>query len=310
MRFALPVVLLLLLAAPLLVLAYVASERSRRRAAAAFANPVLVPVIAPERPGIRRHLPAALLLLTFVALTVAAARPQAVLSVSRERATVMLALDASRSMNATDMPPSRLATARSAIDRILEVLPERFRVGAVAFGKSARVVSAPTIDREVVTDALASVDTSTGTLLGDGLMEAVESLRRDWREGGDRAPAVILLLSDGNDTGSEISPLEAAARAREVGVPVHVVSIGDPASPPDVRPLPPNVELLQGIAEGAGGRFFPAPSDDALLRVGDELGSRVGTRREVTEITVAFVAVGVLLAAAAAVAAVRIFRRI
>ncbi|HYG73251.1 MAG TPA: VWA domain-containing protein [Actinomycetota bacterium] len=309
MRFALPVALFALLAAPLLVLVYVASERRRRRAAAAFANPVLVPVIAPERPGIRRHVPATLLLLTFVALTVAAARPQAVLSVPRERATVMLALDASRSMNATDMPPSRLATARSAIDRILDVLPERFRVGAVAFGKSARVLSAPTLDRQVVTDALVSVETSTGTLLGDGLMEAVASLRRDWREGG-RAPAVILLLSDGNDTGSEIPPLEAAATAREAGVPVHVVSIGDPSSPTDVRPLPPNVELLRGIAEGAGGRFFAAPTDDALLRVGDELGSRVGTRREVTEISVAFVGVGMMLAAAAAIAAVRIFRRI
>ena len=184
------------------------------------------------------------------------------------------------------------------------------RSGAVAFGRSARVLSAPTLDRQVVTDALVSVETSTGTLLGDGLMEAVASLRRDWREGGGRAPAVILLLSDGNDTGSEISPLEAAATAREAGVPVHVVSIGDPSSPTDVRPLPPNVELLQGIAEGAGGRFFAAPTDDALLRVGDELGSRVGTRREVTEISFAFVGVGMVLAAAAAIAAVRIFRRI
>jgi Ca-activated chloride channel family protein len=309
MRFALPVVLLGLFAVPVLALAYALSERRRRRAAAAFASPALVPVIAPARPGARRHLPAMLLLLTFVALTVAAARPQAVLSVPRERATVMLALDASRSMNATDMPPSRLATARSAIGRVLDALPERFRVGAVAFGRGARVLAAPTTDREVVTDALASVDTSTGTMLGDGLMTAIESLRRDWREGG-RAPAIILLMSDGNDTGSEVPPLTAASTARELRAPVHVVSIGDPGSPPDVRPLPPNVDLLREIATTAGGSFSLAPTDEALLRIGDELGSSVGTRRELTEIGVAFVGLGVLLAGAAAVAAVRIFRRI
>jgi Ca-activated chloride channel family protein len=309
MRFGLPIVLLGLFAVPVLLLVYVLTERRRFRSAAAFANPVLVPVIAPDSPGPRRHVPALLLLLTFVALTVAAARPEAVLKVPRERATVMVALDASKSMNATDMAPSRLATARAAIGRVLDALPERFRVGAVAFGKTARVLSLPTADREVVTQALASTDTSTGTLLGDGVMTALRTLQRDWKDGG-RAPAVILLLSDGNDTGSEVPPLVAAARAHNAGVPIHVVSIGDPESPADVKPLPPNVGLLRSISESAGGRFFDAPTDEALLRVGDELGSRVGTREEVTEITVAFVGLGVLLAIAAAVAAVRVFRRI
>ena len=309
MRFSLPLVLLGLLLVPVLLFAYVLTERRRLRSAAAFANPVLVPVIAPQRPGGRRHVPALLLLLTFVALTLAAARPQAVLTVPRERATVMIALDASNSMTSTDMPPTRLVTARAAIGRVLDALPERFRVGAVAFGGTARVLALPTDDREVVRQALASIDTSTGTLLGDGVMTALEALQEDWREDG-KAPAVILLLSDGNDTGSETPPLIAAAAAHDAGVPVHVVSIGDPDSPPDARPLPPNVGVLRGIAESARGRFFAAPSDEALLRVGDELGSRVGTREEVTEISVAFVGLGVLLAAAAAIAAVRVFRRI
>jgi Ca-activated chloride channel family protein len=189
-------------------------------------------------------------------------------------------------------------------------LPERFRVGAVAFGKTARVLSLPTADREVVTQALASTDTSTGTLLGDGVMTALQTLQRDWKDEGGRAPAVILLLSDGNDTGSAVPPLVAAARAHAAGVPIHVVSIGDPESPVDQKPLPPNVGLLRGVAESARGHFYPAPTDAALLQVGDELGSRVGTREEVTEITVAFVGLGVLLAIAAAVAGVRVFRRI
>jgi Ca-activated chloride channel family protein len=309
MRFALPVALFALLVVPVLIALYARSERRRRRAAAAFASPVLLPVVAPQSPGRRRHVPALLLLLTFIALVLASARPEAVLSVPRERATVIVALDASRSMTATDMPPTRLATAQAAIGRILDALPERFRVGAVAFGKSARLLAAPTTDRQTVLDALSTVDTSTGTLLGDGLDEAMSALRRDWRDGG-KAPAVILLLSDGNDTGSTVSPMDAAASAREAGVPVHVVSIGDPNSPTDVRPLPPNVTLLSQIAHAAGGRFFAAPTNDALLRVGDELGSRVGTRREVTEITVGFVAVALALAAGAGVAAVRLFRRL
>jgi Ca-activated chloride channel family protein len=309
MRFALPLVLLGLLLVPLLLFAYLLAERRRQRSAAAFANPALVPVIAPDRPGGRRHVPALLLLLTFVAMTLAAARPQAVLSVPRERATVMIALDASNSMRATDMSPSRLATARSAIGRILDALPEKFRVGAVAFGGTARVLASPTDDREVVRQALADVDTSTGTLLGDGVMTALESLQEDWRQDG-RAPAVIVLLSDGNDTGSQTPPLAAAARAKAAGVPIQVVSIGDPESPPDTKPLPPNVTLLRGIADADHGDFFEAPTDDALLRIGDELGSRVGTKKQVTEISVAFVGLGVLLAVAAAFAAVRVFRRI
>jgi Ca-activated chloride channel family protein len=309
MRFALPVALFALLAVPIVVALYLHAERRRRRAASVFANPALLPVVAPRTPGRRRHVPALLLLLTFIALVLASARPEAVLSVPRERATVMIALDASRSMTATDMPPTRLATAERAIDRILEALPDRFRVGAVAFGGSARLLAEPTQDRQRVLDALGSVDTSTGTLLGDGLDEAVRALRADRREGGP-APAVILLLSDGNDTGSSVSPLDAAASARRAGVPVHVVSIGDPDSPPEVRPLPPNVPLLAQIARTAGGRFFAAPTDEALLHVGDELGSSVGARREVTEITVGFVAVALGLALAAAVAAVRVFRRL
>jgi Ca-activated chloride channel homolog len=309
MRFGLPLVLLGLLLVPVLLFAYLLAERRRHRSAAAFANPALVPVIAPERPGTRRHVPALLLLLTFVALTIAAARPQAVLSVPKERATVMIALDASNSMNASDMSPSRLATARAAIGRILDALPEKFRVGAVAFGGTARVLAAPTDDREVVRQALADVDTSTGTLLGDGVMTALGSLQADWKEDG-RAPAVIVLLSDGNDTGSQTPPLVAAERAKAAGVPIQVVSIGDPEAPPDTKPLPPNVTLLRSIAESDRGHFFEAPTDEALLRIGDELGSRVGTKKQVTEISVAFVGLGVLLAVAAAVAAMRVFRRI
>ena len=309
MRFHVPLVLWALAIVPILVALYLVSLRRRRRAVAAFASPAMLPDIAPTTPGWRRHLVPALVLGSIVMLLLAAARPEARAAVPRERATVMLAVDSSLSMRATDIAPTRLGAAKAAITRFLGELPAPFRVGAVAFAGTARVLCPPTDDRDALAQSLAAVQPSKGTVVGDGLIESIRALRADWADAG-RAPAVVLLLSDGNDTGSEISPLEAAREAERLGVRVYSVSLGDPTGPSDVKPRPPDVPMLRSIAQATSGRFYPAATGRDLADVWRELGSRVATSIEYRELTFAFVTVALLVAAIAAAVGVELFRRI
>jgi Ca-activated chloride channel family protein len=309
MRFALPVALLALLAVPVVAAAYVVALHRSRRRADAFANPALRAAIAPPVPAARRYVVPALVLTSVVVLLVAAARPEARASVPRERATVMLAIDASLSMDATDIAPTRLGAARSAIGRFLGDLPEQFPVGAVAFAGTARVLSPPTDDRDALMTSLAALHPTKGTVVGDALIESIRTLRADWADAG-RGPAVVLLLSDGNDTGSRVAPIDAARAAARAGVRVYSVSLGDPNGPPDARPRPPDVTVLRTIAQISKGRFYPAPSGQDLAEVWRRLGSRIATSVEYRELTFAFVAVALAIAAAAAVAGVATFRRV
>jgi Ca-activated chloride channel family protein len=309
MRFEVPIALLGLVVVPIVVAIYAGSMRRRRLAVAAFASPAMLPAIAPTTPGWRRHLVPALVLASVVVLLLAAARPEALATVPRERATVMIAIDASRSMEATDIAPTRLGAAKAAITRFLADLPGQFRVGSVAFARTARVLSPPTHDRQAIVQSLAALRPSQGTVVGDGLMESIRALRADWADAG-RAPAVVLLLSDGNDTGSDVAPLDAAYTADRFGVRVYAVSLGDANAPAGVTPRPPNVPMLRSIARVAHGRFYSAATWRDLNDVWEKLGSRVASTIAYRDLTFAFVAVALVIAGAAAVAGVRLFRRV
>jgi Ca-activated chloride channel family protein len=317
--FAWPLALLALLGVPLALAGYVLLERRRVRQQAAFASPALIPNLIGRRPGRLRHLPPALALLALAVLAVGLARPHATVSVEREEATVVLAIDTSRSMVATDVPPSRLAVAQRAVRRFLQKLPEGYRVGMVSFSQTAQAVLPATANRAAAQAALRNLRTGDGTALGDGIARALQVAQRVRAEGGRRPPAAILVLSDGAQTQGVLQPQQAAERARRLKVPVYTVAFGTAAGVVEVVDdngftqrvtVPPDPPTLRQVATISGGRFYAAPDGDRLNAVYDELQSRVGHEQRQREITALFAALGAFLLLGAGGASAFLFGRI
>jgi Ca-activated chloride channel family protein len=281
--FQSPWLLLGLALLPLIGAAYVAGERRRRRAAAAFAAAAVSASVVPRRPGWRRHAPLALAGLATAALIGALARPQVSVAVPAEQAAIVLAMDHSGSMMATDVSPSRLVAAREAGEAFLEKVPERVRVGGVVFDHRAEAVASPTTDREALRSALGdAMKPSGGTATGDALATSLEMLRTA------RGPGAIVLLSDGKSTHGR-DPLPLADEAKRRGVPIYTVALGTAAGTlPSGEPVPPDTATLQQIAERSGGRAFTASEAGALSAVYERLGSEVATKKEKREVTAAF----------------------
>lgn len=319
MSFENPLALVALVALPLVLAAYVLRERRRRRVAGRFASPALLPALAPRPPRAARLLPLALLLLALAAMVVGWARPEATLTVKREEATVVLAVDISRSMEAEDVPPNRLAAARAAVGSFIETIPDRFRVGVVAVGTRAVVTAPPTEDRELVTQALNALRPSQGTALGDAVVLSAELGAREEREDGTVPPTAVLLVSDGAPDGGETAIEDAAARAQELGVPVFTLLVGGPDGQVE-QPLeggftqiirvPADPDTLRRLADETGGRFFDSLDDAELSAVYDDLESRLGTREERRELTDLVAGGAALLLVAGGALSLGLFRRV
>jgi Ca-activated chloride channel homolog len=306
MSFASPFVLWGLLLVPVALVAYWLVQRRRIKYAARFTNLDLLANVVDASPGRRRHIPAALALAALAALIVAMARPQDVVAVPRDDATVVLTMDSSASMTATDVPPTRLAAAQEASSSFLDRLPERFRTGLVSFSSIVSVLEPPTEDREAVRSALDRIEGDVGTALGDAIVESV-ALAPDpdeqRQQAGDRPLFAILLLSDGaSTTGRE--PLDVVDEAREAGVPIYTIAFGTPDGTVEVTNdfgdtqtlrVPPDPETLRRIAEETGGRFFEAPTEADLDAVYREIGSQVSYDEEERELTAAFAGAGAAL---------------
>jgi Ca-activated chloride channel family protein len=319
MTFEWPLALLGLLLVPLAIYGYVLLERRRTRQAAAFANPALIPNLIGRRPGRLRHLPPILGLVALVALTIGLARPHANLSVKREEATVVLAMDTSRSMVAKDVPPTRLAVAQEAVGKFLDSLPKPYRVGMVSFAQGATIVLPATADRELAKRALANLRPGDGTALGEGIARSVQVAQRVRLSDGQRPPAAILVLSDGAQTQGVLQPLQAAQRARRLKIPVYTVAFGTNAGVVEVVDdegfrtrvtVPPDPPTLRRVAAATGGRFYAAPTAQQLNAVYQELGSRVGKVKEDREITAGFAAGGAALLLAAGALSAILFGRL
>jgi Ca-activated chloride channel family protein len=262
------------------------------------------------------------LLASIAALCVAFARPTVTVKTPNERASVVLVVDTSGSMRATDVEPTRLAAAKRAMRSFLERAPDSLRVGVVSFSDEAQVVVSPTVDRAQLSQGIDVLGPGFGTAIGDALARAVELARtatgQSGEGGGAEPPAVkdakgrslasILLLSDGAQTRGLLSPGQGAERAQAAGIPVFTVALGTDggtilAGPPgqeQVIPVPPDRETLAAIAEYTGAESFDAQSADALEKVYAGLGSRVGRQDKPREVTAVFVAAGALLLAGAA----------
>jgi Ca-activated chloride channel homolog len=294
LSFEWPLALLGLLAVPLLAAAYMRREQRRLEYARRFGNPALLPNVVVATPGWRRHLPLAILLVALAAMLVGVARPRATVSVKRQEATVILAIDTSLSMQAADVRPTRLQAARAAARAFLERVPEKFRVGVIGFTSRAYVAVPPTQDRSLARQALRSLRSGEGTALGDAIALALRLSARQRAADGTRPPAVVLVISDGAQMSGRTTPEAAAKRARTQHVPIYAVALGKSSGVVEV-PLaggfraqlrvPPRPETLRQLARATGGQFFSTRNDVRLRDVYERLGSRLGSRRESREIS-------------------------
>jgi Ca-activated chloride channel family protein len=331
LSFERPWALVALLALPLLAWLYVALQRRRARYAVSFTNLAVLRQVNRGRAW-RRFVPPVLLLLALAALVAGTARPHVRGLVPQDRATVVLVLDVSRSMEARDVKPTRLGAAKRAIRLFLDRAPDRLRIGMVVFAGVPQVASPPTTDHEQVSvslDNLGDYATFGGTAIGDALSLAVdvgnETLERDRSDaetapsGGDDAGSKlvsILFLSDGAQREGILQPLEGAQLAKDASMPVFTVALGTPSGtvsggglggglfPPfgrDRIPVPPDPVTLRAIAETTGGEFTEARDAETLDNAYEKLGSNLGRKHADKEVTYAFVlaAAGLLLVAGA-----------
>lgn len=215
-----------------------------------------------------------------------------------EAGTAMLALDVSGSMGRTDVQPSRLEAAVEAARVFLDGLPEDLSVGLVTFSGTAETLVPPTTERGRILAALNELPRGEGTVIGDGMVAALDAIASRWDDEG-RAPAAIVLLSDGRDTGSAIGPEAAAARAGELGVPVHTVVVGQDLTGERAGA---NVGLMSRIAASTEGSAFTASTAGGLIDVYETLRTQLSTELAVTDFGAFFIAAAGALAVAATLA--------
>ena len=313
MSFDRPLVLVGLAALPLLAGSWRALERRRATQATGFATAALIPNLVSRRPGSRRTIPLVLFLVAFALLVVGAARPHARFSVPRKEATIILAVDVSRSMTATDVRPTRLAAARSAAEAFLAKVPKEYSIAVVGFGTRAFAALPPTTDRVLAHDALDSLAPSEGTAIGDAVLLGVKMGKRQRTADGAIPPTSVLLISDGARDGGRNSPLAAARKARAAGIPISTVLVGTAEGvvtnklvggyEERIR-VPPSPGTLQRVASLSGGRFFRARTAAALTDVYKKLSTRIGHKTQTRQITDLFgIGAAVLLLAGGALSA-------
>ncbi len=274
-----------------LLIAYLALQRRQRVYAARLSSADLFDSVMPKRPGWRRHAVTALFLTALTVLTVGFAGPTKQVRVPRERATVIIAIDVSLSMRADDVEPDRLAAAQQAAKSFIAELPPTLNVGVVGFAGSASVLLPPTTDRIAADRVIDNLRLAESTAIGEAIftsLDALLSVPPD--QDGERAPARIVLLSDGVTTVGRPDALAAQAAA-EAQIPVSTIAFGtsdgfivydDPetsAVESEVIPVPVGGDSLEQIAGATGGAFFTAESTDELGRVYENIGSAIGFER-------------------------------
>jgi Ca-activated chloride channel family protein len=304
--FAWPLVLLSLLAVPALLAAYLWALRRRRRRAVAYSSVALIRAARPRSPW-RRHVPVGLLLAALTLLGVAAARPQARVDVPVSSSSIILALDVSGSMCATDVDPNRLSAAQDAVRDFVRGQKDNTRIGLVAFSGFAQVVVEPTTDRDELTHAIDSLTTGRGTAIGAAILKSIDAISQinpdvppaqapgsNSTTPGDTAtpspapapsapgarrgtPEIVVLLTDGANTRG-VTPVDAARVAAERGVRVYPIGFGTT-----------NPTMMVCTAQQLGGNTFENPgrgfAGGGLGGSGSPLVADESTLREVADVT-------------------------
>ncbi|MBG0563634.1 VWA domain-containing protein [Actinoplanes aureus] len=286
---------------PVLAMAgvYVWRQFRKRQYAMRFTNVDLLRTLAPKGLGWRRHISAAAFLLMLGALAAATARPSVDTEQPLERATVMLAIDVSLSMQADDVAPSRIEAAQEAAKAFVSELPPTYNLGLVSFAKAANVLVAPTKDRSAVIAAIDGLTLAEATATGEAVFTSLDAIRSVPSDGADGAPpARIVLLSDGYRTSGR-SIEDAATAASAANVPVSTIAFGTDTGVVDIRGSVQRVPVdrlsLQELAEQTKGFFYEAASVSELKKVYEDMGSSIGHRTEPREVTQWYAAVGLLL---------------
>lgn len=294
-----PVNLLALLAIPLVLLVWMVSRTRRRRFAVRLPGAAAMKRATGGRGRWRRLLPAALVGASAVSLATAYAKPEHTVDVPVEKASVVLVSDESGSMAATDVSPSRLEASQGAAKSFLKAAPKSLLVGFAGFSSGVGTNVAPTTDRDAIRSAIAGESADGGTATGDALQAALDRLAARKGSDGKTAPAAIVLLSDGQTTdGSD--PVQAAQRAKRLGIPIYTVALGTESGVLQLGDgrsvsVPPDPQTLAQIASTSGGKAYNSDDADTLDAIYRTLGSKIGTKPEKKEMTVAFVAGGLIL---------------
>ncbi|WP_405165242.1 VWA domain-containing protein [Nocardia sp. NBC_01499] len=305
----------------LIALGYILVQRSRHKHMLQFSNMELLEKVAPSRPSQFRHVPVALMLVGLIFLTVAAAGPTAVKKVPRNRATVILVMDVSLSMEATDVPPTRLQVAQKAGKEFVDGLTPGINLGFVTFAGTASVMVSPTTNREAVKAAIDNIKLAERTATGEGIFTALNSIDTlaTVLGGADTPPpARIVLMSDGKQTVPDDKDVDnprhgftAARLAKNKGVPVSTISFGTEWGSVEIPDqdgqgsqrvkVPVDNDSLREIAKLSGGDFYTASSLAELTAVYDTLEQQIGYEMTRGDASRPWLLLGMLLVAAGVV---------
>lgn len=314
---------LLLVVVPVLVaVGYVLAIRSKRRRTVRFGNFGTLRAVRGRERSWPTHVPAVLLVLAMLSLVVALGAPQKEQKVPRNRATVMLVMDVSLSMEATDVEPSRLVAAQEAAKNFANSLTPGVNLGLVSFAGTASMLVAPTTDRGPITRSVDQLRLDTRTATGEGIYTATQAIQTFTASlgGPDQAPpARIVLLSDGKETvprepTEERGAYTAAGKAKEAGIPVSTISFGTLYGTVDIggrdQPVPVDDDSLRTIAQKSGGDFFTASSLEELDSVYRTLEEQIGYEWKKADASRPWLVAGSLLAMLAAAGSLLAHRRI
>ena len=308
--FQAPWLLAVVLVVPLMLAFALWLDRRRARYAVAFTN---LEVLASVTPKTRRPIswvPLALFLLALACASAAIARPTASVPVPADKATIILLVDVSGSMRASDVKPTRLGAAQNAMSLFADKVPKSVRIGLVSFSSTADELVVPTTDRTLLHEGIDLLVPEAGTAIGDGLALAVQveksALAGVHRDKEGRLPGAIVLLSDGAQTRGFLTPLQGAAKARDAGLRVFTVALGTPNGTLDVGgygfggfggrfAVRPDPVTLAAIARATGGETFQAKSASKVQSVYKELGASVATKPSRREVSSWFVGLAALL---------------
>ena len=320
--FAHPWLFLFLLFIVGLVALYVITQQSRKKRILRFANMELLESVAPQRPAKWRHLSAILLICSLVLLTIAMAGPQNDVRIPRNRAVVMLVIDVSQSMRATDVEPSRLAAAQEAAKQFADQLTSGINLGLIAYAGTATVLVSPTTNREATKIAIDKLQLADRTATGEAIFTALQAIATVGAVigGGDGPPpARIVLMSDGKETvpsnpDNPKGAFTAARTAKDQGVPISTVTFGTPYGYVEIndqrQPVPVDDQTLKKIAELSDGSAYNAASLEQLKEVFTKLQDQIGYETVKGDASVGWLRLGSLLLALSALAALVFNRRL
>ena len=301
---------------------YVTAQLSRRRRLQQFANTELLDSVAPKRPSPWRHAPAALLGISLLLCTIALAGPTYDQRLPRNRAVVMLAIDVSQSMRATDVEPDRLHAAQEASKKFVDELTPGINLGVIAYAGTATVMVSPTTNRDASRRAIDNLQVADRTATGEAIFTALSSISTVAAVigGGDTPPpARIVLFSDGKETvpnnpDNPKGAFTAARTAKDQGVPISTISFGTKNGSVEVNgervPVPVDDDMMKKIANLSGGESYTASNIEELNKVYSTLQDQIGYETVRGEATTGWLRLAALMAAVAAVVSLLVNRRL